>query len=369
LKSGADNVILLLDACRTEGDRADGLGIGDEQPGAITIFSCQRNQKAYEIAALEQGAFTAALLEGLQMPKASDNCATVQRLDAYLQRRVPELCRLHPERPVQTPVTSVDPGQKWYLLLLPEVATEPDIAMLKVQAYQAADLDDLKLAEYLWIRIIAATNGQDLDALRAYANITNRQKPLSSRPPPPQTSPTKPLTISNSPVFHAPVRLIYENEGVRQIGFQPTQPTKVLPSRSIPWISLIILGLLCAVYGMLLTSASAHFSAWIGVGVLVVTIAVAVTTIAAGTGAIMAVAIVGALTGVLVFPVPVAIETIAETIIAVAVFVAVFETVAGRRLLISFSQFHAFLILAGTSLGGLGVGWLGTWAFKAASGH
>jgi uncharacterized caspase-like protein len=112
LKAGADNVILLLDACRTEGDRADGLGIGDEQPGAITIFSCQRNQKAYEIAALQQGAFTAALLEGLQMPKASGNCATVQRLDAYLQRRVPELCRLHPERPVQTPVTSVDPGQK-----------------------------------------------------------------------------------------------------------------------------------------------------------------------------------------------------------------------------------------------------------------
>ena len=38
LKSGADNVILLLDACRTEGDRSDGMGIGEAQPGAITIF-------------------------------------------------------------------------------------------------------------------------------------------------------------------------------------------------------------------------------------------------------------------------------------------------------------------------------------------
>lgn len=176
LKSGAGNVILLLDACRTEGDRADGLGIGDEQPGAITIFSCQRHQKAYEIEALQQGAFTAALLEGLRMPKASDNCATVQRLDHYLQRRVPELCRLHPERPVQVPVTSVDPGQKWYLLLLPDVATEPDIAMLKVQAYQAATLyENPDLAEQLWIRIIAATHGQDHEALRTWAKITNRE--------------------------------------------------------------------------------------------------------------------------------------------------------------------------------------------------
>ncbi len=189
LKSGADNVILLLDACRTEGDKSDGLGIGDAQPGAITIFSCERNQKAYEIEALKHGAFTAALLEGLQMPKSAANCATVQRLDRYLKTRVPELCKLHPEKPVQNPNTTVDPGQKWYFLLLPKVATEQDIAELKTEAQEAELEENLEMAEQLWIRYIAATQGEDIRALQAYARVLgkrqNRRSVTPSRPTPP----------------------------------------------------------------------------------------------------------------------------------------------------------------------------------------
>ena len=173
LKSGADNVILLLDACRTEGDRADGLGIGDVQPGAITIFSCQRNRKAYEIEALQQGAFTAALLEALQMP-GERNCATVERLDLYLKRRVPQICKQH-QKPEQVPATYVEPRQKSYLILLPEFATDQDVASLRSEAQEAELEEMLEIAEQLWIRVIAATQGQDLKALQAYARVLKKK--------------------------------------------------------------------------------------------------------------------------------------------------------------------------------------------------
>ncbi len=451
LKSGADNVILLLDACRTEGDRADGLGIGDEQPGAITIFSCQRNQKAYEIEALQQGAFTAALLEGLRMPKASDNCATVQRLDDYLRRRVPELCRLHPEQPIQNPITAVDPGQKWYLLLLPHVATEPDIAMLKVKAYEAASLDEnLELAEQLWIRIIAATNGQDLEALRAYAKIINWEKPLSPTPPlslqsqgvaettswqetqpfheeqedinnlssveshytkslkqleaqadyinqtltgqsrispelenseeatsPPKTPPANLLPDSGSIDSRSsppPVRPLYQREAVHPLTHiltpivQPPKPANSRPQRGILWIRLMILGLLYAIGGMLLTSASAPLWVWAVAGVVALggaaTWAVAVAGVEGGAAAM---ALPVAMTAALALALAAFLAWTWAVVVAVAVIVAVI--VAGAKLLTAFSQFHTFLILAGTSLSGLGLGWLGYWAFKAATGH
>jgi uncharacterized caspase-like protein len=172
LKSGADNVILLLDACRTEGDRDGNDGIGDSQPGAITIFSCERNKKSYEIDDLQHGAFTAALLEGLQMPKSEENCATVERLDCYLRDRVPKICRSHPERPVQNPKTVVDPEQKWCFLLLPRVATEHDINKLKIEAFRVMLFRrDLELAEKLWIRVNAIAQGEDSDAIQALQHI------------------------------------------------------------------------------------------------------------------------------------------------------------------------------------------------------
>ncbi len=184
LKSGADNVILLLDACRTEeGDRSDSLGIGDQQPGAITIFSCQRNQKAWEIDALQQGAFTVALLEGLRM-SGERNCATVERLDLHLRNRVPELCRLHQKLPEQNPTTSTEPWQKSCLILLPQYVTTQDINALKIEAFKAAQLDkNLDLSEQLWERVNAAALGQDRDAIRALKNLAvQRANEHSNRP-------------------------------------------------------------------------------------------------------------------------------------------------------------------------------------------
>ena len=57
-RCGADNIILVLDACRNEGDR-DGQGIGlEEQQGVVTLFACSPNERSYEIDDLQQGSFT-----------------------------------------------------------------------------------------------------------------------------------------------------------------------------------------------------------------------------------------------------------------------------------------------------------------------
>ena len=214
LKSGADNVILLLDACRTEGDRSDALGIGDEQPGAITFFSCDRHQKAYEIEALQHGAFTAALLEGLAMPKSDKNCATVQRLNRHLRDRVPQLCQLHPEKPIQNPRTELDEW-KYYLLLLPKVATEQDIVALENRALSAEVAENLDLAEFLWRRCVAATGGEDDNALDGFARVREKkakrqfstaQTVTIAQQQSPPVKPIEPPTASRSPSQPQPPR-------------------------------------------------------------------------------------------------------------------------------------------------------------------
>ncbi|MFB8798532.1 MAG: SUMF1/EgtB/PvdO family nonheme iron enzyme [Microcoleus sp.] len=168
-RSGADNVILILDACRTDGSRgAAGIG-GESQQGAIVISSCSPTQTAWEIDELQHGAFTYALLEGLRM-RGELNCATVERLDLHLRRRVPELCEKYGKYPKQNPRTAVDPADKRYLLLMPQHATETDINTLKMKAYRSMNYD-LDAAEQLWIRVNAAAQGRDMEALEAFQKI------------------------------------------------------------------------------------------------------------------------------------------------------------------------------------------------------
>ncbi|MEW6499514.1 MAG: type IV pilin-like G/H family protein, partial [Cyanobacteriota bacterium] len=121
-----------------------------------------------EIESLQQGAFTHALLEGLGV---QGKCATVERLNQYLLHRVPELNRQH-GKGRQTPYTIAEPVTKSHLILLPRFATLADISTLKNDAYRAAQIDeDLELAEQLWIRVLAAASGQDMDAVKALQKI------------------------------------------------------------------------------------------------------------------------------------------------------------------------------------------------------
>lgn len=180
-RCGADNVILILDACRKSGTRS-GEGIGNQtadiarQTGVISIFSCSPNEYSYEIEALQQGAFTYALLLGLGI---QGKCATVERLNQYLNYQVPEIVRQHINAR-QTPYTIAEPIIKSHLILIPQYATLADIDTLKIDAYRVQTDNDLKLAEQLWIRVLAAASGQDMEAIKALQKIALRLESLNA---------------------------------------------------------------------------------------------------------------------------------------------------------------------------------------------
>ena len=205
-RCGADNVVLILDACRNEYKKT-GEGIGAQtakearQQGVISIFSCSAQQYSYEIEALQQGAFTTALLEGLGI---QGKCATVERLEQYLKFRVPELVRQH-KNTRQTPYVIAEPVNKSHLILVPQYATLADIATLKNDAYRAQSKRDFDLAKQLWIRVLAAASGQDMEAIEALEEIA-RLRNSSAIPDLPQQELQQTISeASQSSVTNTPI--------------------------------------------------------------------------------------------------------------------------------------------------------------------
>jgi formylglycine-generating enzyme required for sulfatase activity/uncharacterized caspase-like protein len=176
-RCGADNVVLLLDACRDDGSRG-GLGIGEEEhQGVITFYSCTANKKSWEIDELQHGAFTYALLEGLRL-QGEANCATVERLNQYLNRRVPQI-NTNYRKPIQNPYLKAEPPYKVYSILLEQSATLKDVEPLRYQAALAENKGDLQLAKQLWIRVLAISR-VDLDAIAAIERIAQKPQQSSS---------------------------------------------------------------------------------------------------------------------------------------------------------------------------------------------
>ncbi|MBC1224911.1 SUMF1/EgtB/PvdO family nonheme iron enzyme [Nostoc sp. UCD121] len=171
-RCGADNVVLLIDACRDEGDRS-GLGVGaQEQKGVITFYSCAPSQKSWEIDELQHGSFTYSLLEGLRIQEEA-NCATVERLEQHLRYRVPEVNADY-KKPEQNPYLKAEPPYKMYYILIEQAARIKDAEPLKYQASLAENEGDLLVAEQLWIRVLAVSRA-DRDAIRAIKRIAQRQ--------------------------------------------------------------------------------------------------------------------------------------------------------------------------------------------------
>jgi uncharacterized caspase-like protein len=167
-RSGADNVILLLDACRNQGAK-HGLGYGEEQyQGVITFYSCKAEQEAWEIPELGKGSFTHALLEGLRL-QGESNCATVERLHRYLKLKTPQLNERYGKQ-IQNPYLKAEPPYKMYYILLPRSANNRDIIPLKYEAQKAVNRKDFELAKKLWIRVLAV-DGTDNDAVSGIEEI------------------------------------------------------------------------------------------------------------------------------------------------------------------------------------------------------
>ncbi len=233
--SGADNTVLLLDACRSQGRRsAVGFG-GEAQPGIVTIYSCSPRQSSYEIEALGHGAFTHALLEGLRLPGAS-SCATVQRIDQYLCHQVPRLNQRY-QKPIQTPYTAVEPLSKNCLILLPQRARLEDVQALKNEAYKAETQNEWDFAQQLWTRVLA-TPGVDQDAIlglqRIALNRMQQTSATSSSSPVAgsrriEASVTEPAPQSQSPPL---VQQGYRVERLAQPDKQPNVINAPTPSKS-----------------------------------------------------------------------------------------------------------------------------------------
>ncbi|MFN7850947.1 MAG: caspase domain-containing protein, partial [Dolichospermum sp.] len=141
-RSGADNIVLFIDACRSTGQKSGGLGIGEEkQQGVITFYSCSPSQVSYEIEEIQQGAFTHVLLNGLKI-QGESNCATVERLYNYLRYQVPQLTQKHKSY-IQTPYVAIEPAILLHYILLPKSANLTDIYALKNDAFHAEVVGDI----------------------------------------------------------------------------------------------------------------------------------------------------------------------------------------------------------------------------------
>lgn len=207
-RSGADNVILLIDACRSFEGKRDGYGIGTEkQQGVITLFSCSPEESSYEIEELQGGAFTHVLLESLRR-QGEGNCATVERLYQQLRHYVPQITRQH-KRVAQTPYGVIEPPTKIHLILLPQSATLADIATLKNDALNAEVQKDYKLAKQYWVRVLAASPADPnaIEGIERLSRLGITAKPTPVPPPPPETSSqSTPRSDAAPPVASSPQR-------------------------------------------------------------------------------------------------------------------------------------------------------------------
>jgi formylglycine-generating enzyme required for sulfatase activity/uncharacterized caspase-like protein len=178
---GADNVVMLIDASHSQGSRR-GFGLGrEDRSGIVTIYSCRPQELSYEIAELQHGAFTYALLKGLRL-QGAQNCATVERLDQYLRHQVPQLNQRY-GKPAQTPYTEVEPIAKNRLILLPQAPTLlADVKALKVAAFEAESERNVRLAEHMWIRALAVS-ADDQQAIQAIQRLA-QLRPSFSVPEP-----------------------------------------------------------------------------------------------------------------------------------------------------------------------------------------
>ena len=180
-RCGSGNVILFIDACRNTGKRS-GLGIGQTlQQGVVTITSCQPSESSWEVDELKHGIFTFALLEAFTK-SGNINCATVEKLDKYLQNRVPELCKEYRKDPIQTPITNIEPIDKRFFVLFPEYSTIADIERIKNKATSlVAHHENLDFADELCTRGMEALQGRDSNLFRELRKLSVKIESLRSK--------------------------------------------------------------------------------------------------------------------------------------------------------------------------------------------
>lgn len=207
----ARNTVMILDMCRRSAGVKGSDNVGSQtaqaaqQQGIITLFSCRRGEKSYEIPALGQGVFTHALLEGLE------NSGTLRDLEHYLQQRVPQLNRQY-GKPHQVPIVGLlESPSKYDLPLLPNPEKQEGLTKvetLKNRALRAEEAGDLKLAENLWIQIlsISSIDQQAIQAIKRIALQAASQEYSSSVTPSQTAGQKDPFSASQASASEAALK-------------------------------------------------------------------------------------------------------------------------------------------------------------------
>ncbi|MBW4653295.1 MAG: SUMF1/EgtB/PvdO family nonheme iron enzyme [Kaiparowitsia implicata GSE-PSE-MK54-09C] len=194
------DIVLILDACREQmGAKNVGNPLGKQTQqlaqdrGIVTIFSCDYGQYSYELADLQHGAFTYALVEALQQHTLPIP------LEQQLQQRVRELHLQTPTAIHQTPKIRLDSAAKALHPLLPDSATVTDITSLSEAAREAELEEELEQAKALWWQVIdvAPSSTQRAAARRAIDRIDQKLlRRHSSQPSEASTSSSNPDQMS-----------------------------------------------------------------------------------------------------------------------------------------------------------------------------
>jgi uncharacterized caspase-like protein len=183
VRSGADNVILLLDACRNQGHRGVSQISREVRQGVITISSCSPMEVSWEVDELQHGVFTYCIDEALNPRKENLEklrCATVEGLNNHLRRRVPFVCEWYKKFPVQNPFTKIAPLEKSHLILFPKYARSEDVKKLQEDAQEAFSKRNLDFAEQLCIRANEASQGQNESVLDLLNQIQQKRLKISN---------------------------------------------------------------------------------------------------------------------------------------------------------------------------------------------
>ncbi|MBE9033507.1 caspase family protein, partial [filamentous cyanobacterium LEGE 11480] len=257
------NILMLLDISRSQSSRADNrLGRQTMQNakefGISTILSCQPEQFSHESAALGNGFFTAALLEGLR----SQASQPLIKLVRFLQVRLPELSEHH-QRPRQDPIIMVAPAllEQWHL---PSLKTGQPQAPVNITVQQPTSPTSTHTHTTPRAQAPKTTNPSPPDTiLQSPSTITandltsslSKQKPSTANPP---TS-AEPLTGRGDqkiPTTTIPRPAISLDEVSQPVNPQPPRrrprstPEEELDTRKVLLQILVLGALLTVVLGL-----------------------------------------------------------------------------------------------------------------------
>jgi uncharacterized caspase-like protein len=177
-RSGAGNIVLILDACRSASEGAKGVeALGEDsrervrERGLISIFACRPDEQSWEEDALGQGLFTFALMKALE----EGSCATVRQINSYLKSEVAALAKRYGKAP-QTPWLVAEPIEKADLILSLKNVKEADLHGLKKAALEQEVEENFDSALELWNRVNIASQGRDTQFYAAFKRIEGKRQ-------------------------------------------------------------------------------------------------------------------------------------------------------------------------------------------------